>query len=525
MSQTLELKPSGRIFGGLAADLKRKMPFYRTDFKDGLNSKVAGTTLFLYFAVLANAIAFGALTGVLTNGQIGIAEMLVVTALGGGIFALFSGQPLTIIGGTGPITIFTGILYAACIQMALPFLPVYAWVGIWAGLMLLICASTDASCLMRYFTRFTDEIFVVLISVIFIFEAIKNIHETFVSPEFPLPSAFLTVILSLGTFMLARGLKRTVDTPFLTRRFREFLSDFGPTIAIAAMTIVALSFSEVKLERPTVPDKLAPTMDRTWLVNLFDVPAWVIAATIIPGIMAGILLFLDQNITTRLVNSKDYRLRKGGGYHLDIAVVGLIVLVGSFFALPWIVAATVHSINHVKSLSETEIVELDGRRQELVLGVNENRVSNLAIHLLMGASLFLLDAIRVIPMPVLFGLFLYMGVTSLVGNRFFERLTLWITDPKLYPDNHFTRFVSPRTLNTFTVIQLLCLVALWVLKSSRLGILFPLMIAGLVPFRMFLRRFFPGAEFDLLVAEDPEDIVEDRLEARKIVAVPSPAPP
>jgi hypothetical protein len=308
--------------------------------------------------------------------------------------------------------------------------------------------------------------------------------------------------------MIARGLRRAVNTPFLTRGFREFLSDFGPSISIVLMTMLALSFSEVKLEMPTVPPKLAPTVERSWLVDLFSVPTWVIAATLLPGMMAGILLFLDQNITTRLVNSKDYMLKKGGGYHLDIAVVGLLVVVGSLFALPWIVAATVHSINHVKSLSETEIVELDGERRELIKGVRENRLSNLLIHLLMGASLVLLDMIRVIPMPVLYGLFLYMGITSLVGNRFYERLMLWITDPRLYPDNHFTRFVSARTLNVFTAIQLLCLVALWVLKGSKLGILFPLMIAGLVPFRMFLRRFFPGPEFDLLVAEEPEEVVK-----------------
>ena len=89
MSQDLALKPTGRIFGGLVGDLKRKAPFYLSDFRDGLSSKVAGTTLFLYFAVLANAIAFGALTGVLTDGQIGISEMFVVTAVGRGLRAFF----------------------------------------------------------------------------------------------------------------------------------------------------------------------------------------------------------------------------------------------------------------------------------------------------------------------------------------------------------------------------------------------------------------------------------------------------
>src|SRR5690606_28446848 len=54
-----ELKFTGRLFGGIIDDIKRKAPFYKSDFTDGLHSNVAGTTLFLYFATLANAIAFG----------------------------------------------------------------------------------------------------------------------------------------------------------------------------------------------------------------------------------------------------------------------------------------------------------------------------------------------------------------------------------------------------------------------------------------------------------------------------------
>ena len=238
------------------------------------------------------------------------------------------------------------------------------------------------------------------------------------------------------------------------------------------------------------------------------VPNWAIFATIIPGLMAAILLFLDQNITTRLVNSKQFRLKKGGGYHLDMLVVSLLVIVSSLFGLPWIVAATVHSINHVKSLTQTEITEESGRRKEVVVGVQENRLSNLLIHLLIGCSLYLLDLIRVIPMPVLFGLFLYMGFTSLLGNGFYERLMLWITDPRLYPDTHFIKYVSPRTRHIYTAVQCLCTGILWILKSSRVGILFPLLLAGLEPLRLFLRKNFEPKEFDLLTAEHPEEYLE-----------------
>jgi hypothetical protein len=157
------------------------------------------------------------------------------------------------------------------------------------------------------------------------------------------------------------------------------------------MTVVAMLFPAVQLSTPKVPESMGTTSGRPWLVDIFAVPTWVIFASIGPAILATILLFLDQNITTRLVNSKDYRLKKGGGYHLDLAIVGIIVLAGSFFSLPWIVAATVHSLNHVKSLAETKVVEIGGNaKKEVIAGVRENRVSALVIHVLIAASLFLL---------------------------------------------------------------------------------------------------------------------------------------
>lgn len=504
-TQGTELQFTGRLFGGLIDDIRRKAPHYASDFKDGLHSSVAGTTLFLYFAALANAIAFGALTGLLTGNQIGIIEMLVVTAVGGILFAVLSGQPLTILGGTGPITIFTGLLYVTCGQLEISFLATYAWVGIWSGIILLICAFTDASALMKYFTRFTDEIFATLISVIFIVEAITDIVKAFGPEGFGLDSAFLSLILALGTYVFAKMLKSFSSTPYLRTSVRNIVSDFGPAIAIILMTAFALNFSEVELSTPKVPDTLDTTSGRPWLVNLFEVPTWVIFASIGPAILATILLFLDQNITTRLVNSPDYKLRKGGGYHLDLLVVGLIVLVGSLFALPWIVAATVHSLNHIKSLAKTKIVNRGNVKKEVVTGVRENRLSGLVIHSLIAGSIFFLGYIGYIPMAVLFGLFLYMGLASLAGNQFFDRLMLLVTDPKLYPKTHYTKLVPKKWIHRFTFIQLLCFVILWVLKASRFGILFPLMIAALVPINMLLYRYIPKEYMEALVAEEAHD--------------------
>ena len=498
------LKFTGRLGGGLLADIRRRWPHYSDDFRSGLHPKVVASTLFLFFACLANAIAFGGLTGVVTGGAIGTTEMILATTVGGVCFALFAGQPLTILGGTGPIVVFTGLLYAACQRFSLPFLAIYAWVGIWSGVLLVILALTDASALMRYFTRFTDEIFASLIAIIFVVEATNSLLKPLLTGESE-ATALLTLLLGLGTFTLARAMRSFQRSRYLWRAAREFVSDFGPAIAIALMTLFAISRRGVFLEAPQIPDIFSTTNGRAWTVNLWDVPTWAILAAVGPAIMATILLFLDQNITTRLVNAKANKLTKGAGFHLDLFVVGMITLGLSFFALPWIVAATVHSLNHVKSLAVIKAVEERGGPSEVIESVRENRISGLLIHLMIGVSIVFLSVIKLIPMAVLFGLFLFMGLATLAGNQLFERVSLWFTDASLYPRARYTASVSPGRVRLFTLIQVLALVALWFLKASSIGILFPVLIASLVPIRLALGRFFSPEELEALDSEESID--------------------
>jgi hypothetical protein len=500
------LERSGRLFGGLRGDLRRRWPHYGSDLRAGFHPKVLASALFLFFACLANAIAFGGLAEVMTGGTIGTVEMIVATAVCGVVYALFSAQPLTLLGGTGPMVIFTALLYEACTSYGLPFLPTYAWVGLWAGLLLIVLAITDGSALMSYFTRFTDEIFAALIAVIFIVEAVKDVAVGFRSPEVARDSALLGLVLALGTYAFANGLKHFRRSRYLLSFLREFLADFGPAIAIVAMTSFSRLLPEIAQRTPSVPATVATTASRPWLVDLTAVPTWLVLAAAGPALLATVLLFLDQNITTRLVNAPGHHLQKGSGYHLDLLVVGILVAACSLFGLPWLVAATVHSLNHVRSLAETDVV--DGR--ERIRSVRENRISALVVHLLIGATLFALPLIRLIPMSVLFGLFLYMGFASLAGNQLFERVRLWVTDPKLLPATHYTRKVPRRTISAFTLVQLVALAALWILKSSKLGILFPLLIALLVPLRSLIGRFFSREHLAALDAEheleDGEDV-------------------
>ena len=53
---------------GIGRDYKMRLPLYKSDITDGLNTQCLAAILFLFFACLAPAVGFGALFGAATNG-------------------------------------------------------------------------------------------------------------------------------------------------------------------------------------------------------------------------------------------------------------------------------------------------------------------------------------------------------------------------------------------------------------------------------------------------------------------------
>lgn len=49
------------------------------------------------------------------------------------------------------------------------------WVSVWIGVFAILVVMLEGAFLVRYFTRFMQEIFIALISLIFIYETFKKI--------------------------------------------------------------------------------------------------------------------------------------------------------------------------------------------------------------------------------------------------------------------------------------------------------------------------------------------------------------
>lgn len=138
-----------------------------------------------------------------------------------------------------------------------------------------------------------------------------------------------------------------------------------------------------------VTDGFMPTRhkDRGWFIHPGGMTkkmhvGWVFAA-IIPALFIGILLFMETELTGVLLTKKEYRLKKGAGFNLDLFLMGLLTFLCSLLGLPWMCAATVRSFSHLNALSVWSTSHAPGEKPFLI-EVKEQRVTNIAIHVLMG---------------------------------------------------------------------------------------------------------------------------------------------
>ena len=187
------------------------------------------------------------------------------------------------------------------------------------------------------------------------------------------------------------------------------------------------------------------------------------------------------------------------GMHADMLVISLLTALQSVLGLPWLVAATVRSISHVKACAK---YDNDGN----VVGTIEQRMTGAAIHAAIGCCVLLKQPrqwLALIPKPALMGLFLYLGASSLPGNEFWERFKGLFKDKAVAAKERWSGMVSKSSVRKLTVVQLASLAAMIWVKESPAGVFFPVVIAMLAPLRFALDRsgFIPKRHMDILDEE------------------------
>jgi HCO3- transporter family len=441
-------------------------------------------------------------------------------------------------------------------SMDVPFLPFFAWISIWNCIYCVLASVFDGSRIIRLCTRFTDEAFALLIVSIFIMDSVGDPFSDvgilrYFMPNHPshqgqdedydyMTVALLSTILGFGTTALIfffRSFK--MSSYFCNQTIRTSIHDFAVvgTVLISSCISIFL-FPEIKIETLAVPEKFEPTYQccdstcmtffptdcpdqeapagsRPWMVDFFDLngKGYVPIVAAGPALLAFILVYLDCGITWHLLLHPSHKLVHGEAYNLDLILVGVCNLINGCLGLPWLVATTVPCLVHLHALGEK-----DSNSQ--FTSVQETRLTGFFAHLLVGISLVLLNVLAMLPMPVLYGVFLFMGLASLGPIQMWHRVLLWFQQPSLYPQTCYTTYMEKKRVHLYTVCQLLMFSLIFVVQNIPvISIIFPIMTLLCIPTRMFLfPRIFAGWELELLDGDD--DTIAKWIELKEASMTP-----
>ena len=240
---------------------------------------------------------------------------------------MLCGQPMSFIAPTGLTLAFISGLFRFCTVNSLPFFPVYAWVGLWTAFFFISLGLAGSSQLIRYCTRFTDEVFNALLSINFIYEAVKSLKRNFqLADPMNLTMPFVSLLMAMMTFSSTMAVTAFEGSKYLTQKVRTRVKDFGPVTIFIAMSILNLHPWIRKFHVPTlsVPNTIQLAQGRDLLIPLNTIPLNVKMMCSLPAILLTALFFMDQNISVRVVNNPDNKLKKGSAYNLDMVALGLI---------------------------------------------------------------------------------------------------------------------------------------------------------------------------------------------------------
>ncbi|KAG7278540.1 hypothetical protein CRUP_009804 [Coryphaenoides rupestris] len=340
------LKRSGVPFGGLIHDIRRRYPHYASDLRDALDIQWEKT-----------------------EGMMGVSELIISTATLGVIFSLLGGQPLLIIGFSGPLLVFEEAFYKFCQAYEFEYLTGRVWIGFWLVFIVLVMVAAEGSFLVRYISPFTQEIFAFLISLIFIYETFSKLIKVFqehpLRASYPAPPTQPTPWFGIQAGGAAdewpgdRAGAVVLNQPntALLSLARRIIGDFGIPISILFSVLVDYSVADTYTQKLNVPSGFSVTSPdkRGWFISPFGdkkpFPPWMMGASVVPALLVFILIFMETQITSLIVSKRERRLVKGSGFHLDLL---LIVTLGAFcplLGLPWLTAATVRSVTHVNALT------------------------------------------------------------------------------------------------------------------------------------------------------------------------------
>lgn len=232
-SEGIKRKSLVKPFAGILHDIKDRAPIYWRDWSDAWDYRVIPAVVETYFNNLLPAIAFAQDMFDRTGHAYGVNEVLLASALGGVVFGALGGQPLCIVGVTGPISIFNYTVYDIIKPLHTSYFGFMFWVCIWAMVCHFLLAIFNAVCLLQYVTTFPCDIFGLFINVVYVQKGIQILTRQFhLEGKTDFEAGFASIVVALLMSAFGLSAKLIVRTPFFSPRVRTFISDYSTALSV-----------------------------------------------------------------------------------------------------------------------------------------------------------------------------------------------------------------------------------------------------------------------------------------------------
>ncbi|KAJ6434969.1 hypothetical protein OIU84_000253 [Salix udensis] len=403
-------------FKGIIKDARGRTACYKDDWVSGLCSglRILAPTFYIFFASALPVIAFGEQLSRDTDGSLSTVETLASTAICGIIHSILGGQPLLILGVAEPTVIMYTYLYNFSkgreeLGQKL-FLAWAGWVCVWTALLLVLLAIFNAATIISKFTRIAGELFGMLISVLFIQEAVRGVISEFNIPknessklekyqfQWRYANGLLSVIFSLGVLFTSLKSRRARSWRYGTVWLRGFIADYGVPLMVLLWT--ALSYATPNEVPSGVPRRVhvpllwdAETVYHwTVIKDMGKVPLTYIFAAFIPAVMIAGLYFFDHSVASQMAQQKEFNLKNPSSYHYDVLLLGFMTLICGLLGLPPSNGVLPQSPMHTKSLA---VLKSQLIRKKMVKSAKEcigQKASNSEIYGRMHAVFIEMDA-------------------------------------------------------------------------------------------------------------------------------------
>lgn len=428
------------IGAGIYNDIKNRLPYYKSDFTDAWNYRVIPSTVFVFFTNILPEIAFAQDMLDQTDRMYGVNEVLLSSAIAGVVYGLIAGQPLCLVGVTGPIAIFSYTVYDIVKQRSSDYLLFMCWVYIWSFVIHILVAVLNWVSFLKIITLYSCEVFGFFINFVYFQKGVQILSKQFT--ESGRASGFCSVMIAL--LMVFFGVGSVVfgsHLHYFRGWVRKGFVDYGVPLAVIFFTgfihfggyLSGTDLAKLPVTHTYAPTKSGEARPHGWFIHFW--PPYITVGDIFLAIPFAILLsflfYFDHNVSSLMCQLKDFPLKKPSSFHWDFTLLGITTLVAGLIGIPppngLIPQAPLHTASLVVQDHKT------GKN----ISVVEQRVTNT----LQGIMTFVmmtppfLVILGLIPQGILSGLFFIMGITGIHGNPITNKLRFICMDPYYIRNN------------------------------------------------------------------------------------------